>query len=167
MRLLRAELWEGENPAASDTPILAADRMPLEVTPSKGAGTLDATLRVVPTKGGGDFTATIDVYVEPWGTHPAGHFGSWSVVLPAGGAGHEYAFHLDPVAKTVTTTRDGSPVETFAWTGPPTQGDFRASLNITRGEKTIAAVPLSVFTLKGPRLTGWELQPGTLSVVQP
>src|SRR5204863_4216620 len=147
VRLLRAELWEGENPAASDTPILAADRMPLEVTPSKGAGTLDATMRVVPAKGGGDFTATIDVYVEPWGTHPEGHFGSWSVVLPADGAGHDYTFHLDPLAKTVSTTRAGQPVDTFAWIGPPTQGDFRAGLSITRAGRVVADVPLYVFTL--------------------
>jgi hypothetical protein len=141
--------------------------MPLEVTPSAGAGTLDANLRVVPTKGGGDFTATIDVYVEPWGTHPQGHFGSWSVVLPADGTGHDYDFHLDPLAKAVSTTKDGSPIETFAWIGPPTQGDFRASLSITRGDKTVANVPLSLFTLKGARLTAQELQPSSLSIVRP
>jgi hypothetical protein len=166
VRLLRAELWQGENTSAG-TPISGANWMPLEVTPSRSSSTLDARLRVVPPKGGGDFTATVDVYVEPWGTHPEGHFGSWSVVLPADGAGRDYAFHLDPIAKKVTTTRDGQPIETFAWIGPPTQGDFRASLSITRDNKMAANVPLSFFTLKGSRLTAWEIEPPSLSIVQP
>ena len=122
---------------------------------------------MVPPKGGGDFTATIDVYVEPWGTHPEGHFGSWSVLIPADGAGHDYTFHLDPLAKTVSTTRDGQPVETFAWVGPPTQGDFRAGLSIAREGRVVADVPLYVFTLEGSRLTDWEMELASLAVVQP
>jgi hypothetical protein len=176
VRLLRAELWSvGDRPDRQSnqgwgSTTSGASQMPLEVTPSKGGtgtGSLDARLRVVPTKGGGDFTATIDVYVEPWGTHPEGHFGSWSVVLPADGAGHDYTFHLDPLTKTVSTTRDGQPVETFAWVGPPRQGDFRASLSITQAGRVVADVPLYVFTLEGSRLTDWEMEPASLAVVQP
>src|SRR5205814_9877074 len=44
--------------------------LPLEVSSSHAGGTLDTRLRVVPPKSEEDFTATIDVYVEPWGTHP-------------------------------------------------------------------------------------------------
>ena len=141
--------------------------MPIETTPSRSGNTLDTRMRVVPTKGGGDFTATVDVYVEPWGTHPEGHFGSWSVVLPADGAGHDYLFKLDPAAKTVTTTRDGQPIETFAWVGPPTQGDFRATLSITRSDKVVTNIPLYLFTLEGTRITDWQPDPPSLSIVQP
>src|SRR5439155_22075925 len=116
--------------------------IPLAVTTSRGNGTLDTSLRVVPPKGGEDFTATIDVYVEPWGTHPNGHFGSWSVKLPADGAAHDFAFRLDPLAKTVTTTRDGQPVETFSWVGPPTEGDFRANMVVAGSGGIAANVPL-------------------------
>jgi hypothetical protein len=183
VRLLRAELWgtggrqdgqssegQAQGPAPTGATITGAGQMPLELTPSKAGAvpaTLDARLWVVPTKGGGDFTATIDVYVEPWGTHPEGHFGSWSVVVPADGAGHDYTFHLDPLSKTVTTTRDGQPVETFAWVGPPTQGDFRAGLSIARAGSVVANMPLYIFTLEGSRLTDWELEPPSLAVVQP
>jgi len=121
----------------------------------------------VPPKGGEDFTATIDVYVEPWGTHPNGHFGSWSVKLPADGAAHDFAFRLDPLAKTVTTTRDGQPVETFSWVGPPTEGDFRANMVVAGSGGIAANVPLYLFTLEGARLTGWQKEPDSLSVVRP
>jgi hypothetical protein len=141
-----------------------AGLLPLEITPSKTSSTLDTRMRAIAPSGNGDFTATIDVYVEPWGTHPDGHFGSWSVVLPGDDASHDYTFHLDPLAKTVTTERDGQPLETFAWTGPPTQGDFRASLVVSDKSGIVANVPLYLFTLNNSRLTGWHLESPSLSI---
>jgi hypothetical protein len=138
--------------------------LPLEVTPSKTSSTLDTHMRAIAPSGNGDFTATIDVYLEPWGTHPDGHFGSWSVVLPGDDASHDYTFHLDPLTKTVTTERDGQPIDTFAWTGPPTQGDFRASLVVSDKTGIVANVPLYLFTLTNSRLTDWHLESPSLSI---
>jgi hypothetical protein len=164
-RLLRVDLRE----AGPATGALAnrPELVPLEVMPSKGGPTLDTHMRLVAPQGGGGLTATIDVYVEPWGTHPEGHFGSWSVPVPADGAGHEYVFYLGAIAKSVSTTRDGQPAETFAWVGPPSEGDFRAALVLSRGDRVVANVPLFVFTLRGARLSGWDLDPGSLSIVHP
>jgi hypothetical protein len=148
------------NPLATLLPGL----LPLEVTPSKTTSTLDTRMRAIAPSGNGDFTATIDVYIDPWGTHPDGHFGSWSVVLPSDGAAHDYTFRLDPLAKTVTTVRDGQPTQTFAWIGPPTQGDFRASLVVSDKAGQVANVPLYIFTLNGSRLTDWQLSAPSLSI---
>jgi hypothetical protein len=164
--LMRVDLWSTERTRVSGLEPQAT-LMALEVGSASGNPGLDTRLKAAVPLGGGDYTATIDVYVEPWGTHPQGHFGSWSVVLPADGAGHDYDFRFDPVAKTVTTVRDGRPVETFAWVGPPGEGDFRASLNITRGNSLIASVPLYTFTLRGGRVAGVQLEPASLSIAQP
>jgi hypothetical protein len=141
------------------------DRLPLLVTPAQGSGTLDARMKVIAPTGGGDYTATIDVYAEPWGTHPDGHYGSWSVVVPGDGQAHDYAFRFDPPARAVTTERDGQPVQTFAWNGPPTQGDFRAWLVLTDSKGLVARVPLYAFALDGGRVTGVQIEPESLEVV--
>ena len=164
-RLLRIDLRSG--PVAGGQGVdFYSNLMPMQVASSTGGDNLLTSVKVVPPKGE-DFTATVDVYVEPWGTHPDGHFGSWSVKVPADGQSHEYVFKLAPLAKTVTTTRDGQPVETFGWVGPPTQGDFRASLSIARGDKTISNTPLYLFTLKGGRLTNSDIDPGGLVIIHP
>ncbi|HET9496174.1 MAG TPA: hypothetical protein VFR15_18255, partial [Chloroflexia bacterium] len=152
-------------PVLGPDPIPLTDRLPLLVTPAQGSDTLDARMKVIAPAGGGDYTATIDVYAEPWGTHPEGHYGSWSVVVPGDGQAHEYAFRFDPPARTVATERDGQPVETFAWNGPPTQGDFRAWLVLTDQQGTIAQVPLYTFALDGGRLTGVQIERESLQVV--
>jgi hypothetical protein len=149
----------------STDPISMTGRLPLLVTPAQGSGTLDASMKVIAPEGRGDYTATIDVYSEPWGTHPEGHYGSWSVVVPSDGQAHEYAFRFDPPARTVTTERDGQPVETFAWDGPPTQGDFRAWLVLTDSKGIVARVPLYTFALDGERVTGVQVEPESLQVV--
>lgn len=163
--LLRVDLRSQVAPASARFDYAAL--MPALISSSQDDSTMKTIVKIVPPKNGGDFTATIDVYVEPWGTHPDGHFGSWSVKVPADGAGHDYAFTLDPIAKQVTTTRDGQQIETFAWVGPPTQGDFRAALSITQGDKGIANIPLYLFTLRGDRLTDSDVETPLLSVIHP
>ena len=86
------------------------------------------------------------------------------MVLPGDGAAHDYTFHLDPLAKTVSTVRDGQTIETFAWTGPPTQGDFQASLVVSDKAGVVAGVPLYLFTVDGSRLADWQLDPPSLSI---
>jgi hypothetical protein len=156
----------GLGPAGHDPgqPLTMTNLLPLEVSSSMPASTLDTRMRAIVPPGNGDLTATIDVYVEPWGTHPDGHYGSWSVVLPADGAAHDYTFHLDPLAKTVSTVRDGRPIETFSWIGPPTQGDFQASLVVSDKAGPVAQVPLYLFTIDGSRLADWQIDPPSMSI---
>jgi hypothetical protein len=167
-RLLWVDLRSGL--AAGVIPGLRNDQglMLADVASSRGNGTLETRLRVVTPFGPDQYTATVDVYIEPWGTHPDGHFGSWSVVVPADGEPHEYLFHLDPVAKTVSTTRDGQPVETFAWIGHPKQGEFRTSLTTTKKDGgEVANVPLYHFTVKGSRIADWQVDAAPLVIVRP
>jgi hypothetical protein len=161
-RLVRVDLGLGGQD--TEQPAAMANLLPLEVSSSKTSSTLDTRMRAIAPPGSGDLTATIDVYVEPWGTHPDGHYGSWSVVLPGDGAAHDYTFHLDPLAKTASTLRDGQPVQTFSWVGPPTQGDFQASLVVSDKAGVVADVPLYLFTVDGPNLADWQLDPPSLSI---
>lgn len=163
-RLLRVDLRDGSYDGESYD---YSSLMPAVVSAQRDGGLLNSSFKVVPPLGGPDFTATVDVYLEPWGTHPNGHFGSWSVKVPADGGSHTYAFSLDPVAKTVTTTRDGAPEQTFAWVGPPSEGDFRASLSIAQGDKLISNIPLYSFTVKDGKLTAADTEPEKLTIIHP
>jgi hypothetical protein len=140
----------------------------MELSSSHEKPTLDTRLRITPPRGGHDYTITLDVYVEPWGTHPEGHFGSWSAVLPADGAGHDYTFHLDPIAKSVSAERDGGVADVFTgWEGRPTQGDFRAILTVLGPNGAITSDTLYIFTRQAGRITDWQPQPTRFQVVQP
>lgn len=160
-------------PGASAQPGLAArpSLMPLQLDSAslRNGGAFVTHLRVVAPRTNEDhYTLTLDVYVQPWGTHPQGHFGSWSVVLPADGMAHDLDLELDPVAKTVTTLRDGVPVQTFTgFIGEPTQGGFKASLTVLNSQGIIASLPIYTFTRKDSRIADWQLEPGTFTVAQP
>ncbi|MDQ3706085.1 MAG: hypothetical protein M3437_12815 [Chloroflexota bacterium] len=165
--LLKASGAAPEGPDAFLLPPTEPVPVPIEVTTSRDGDFLDVRMRVVTPEGGDEFAATLDVYSEPWGTHPEGHFGYWSVVIPADGEDHDYNLRLDPLLKTVTATRDGAGVEAFAWQGPPNQGDFRATLHITRKGSLVATVPLYLFTVAEGRLASWYAEPAHLTVVRP
>lgn len=169
--LLKVDLLEaaGASPEGPDAFLLPPTEpvpVPIEVTTSRDGDFLDVRMLIVPPPGD-EFAATLDVYSEPWGTHPDGHFGYWSIVIPADGRAQDYNLRLDPLLKTVTATRSGNGVEAFAWQGPPTQGDFRATLHITRKGVLVASVPLYLFTLDEGRLTNWYAEPSRLTVVRP
>jgi hypothetical protein len=168
LRLLGVDLHSDSAPGGEGKLITSDGTMPIEIKSSRGESTLDTRLRMVPPKGERDYTITLDVYSEPWGTHPAGHFGSWSAVLPADGIGHDYTFHLDPVTKRVTAERDGTSAEVFTgWEGQPTQGDFRAILTVLADGQPIASDTLYIFTRQGDRITDWQPEAPIFRVVQP
>jgi hypothetical protein len=51
--------------------------------------------------------------------------------------------------------------------GPPTQGDFRASLVVSRGESVIENVPLALFTVRDGSVTAAQADSPSLAVVHP
>ena len=124
-------------------------------------------MRLGPRAPQGDhYTLTLDVYQKPWGTHPDGHYGTFSLAVPVGMDGRSYDLTLHAAAKTVTAHLNGQPAEVFAWQGPPGEGDFAASLVLTLDDRLITQVPLYDFTLRDGVLTAVAPQPGQ-TVVAP
>ncbi len=165
--LIKQDPGAGGGPDAFLLPTMQPMPMPLGVTTAKESDLLNVRMRIVAPVGDGDYAATLDVYVEPWGTHPQGHFGYWSVVVPGDGKPHDFTFQLDPVLKKVTAKQDGTNVQTFGWQGPPIQGDFRATLHVTHKNAPVASVPLYLFTLDEGKLTDWQPDGASVSVVRP
>jgi hypothetical protein len=119
--------------------------------------------RIVPRHPDGQpFTLSLDIYQKPFGTHPDGHLGTWSLPLPAGAEGRSYSLTLDPVAKTATATLNGGGAEVFMWQGPPRGGDFHATLNLFAGDRLLAQLPVYDFSLDGGRLGDFAPAPGTV-----
>ncbi|HYO50030.1 MAG TPA: hypothetical protein VEW94_09280 [Chloroflexia bacterium] len=166
-RLLRVDLLSVENGAETGKLTTHAELMPLMLVSSVDGDMLSTRLSVVPPRQEGQFTITLDVYAEPWGTHPDGHFGSWSMVLPDDGTAHSYHFQLNPTTKAFTATRDDSPIEVFGWEGPPTQGDFRGTLTILDSKGQVAHTSIYTFTRQGDRITGQQAEPATFTIARP
>jgi hypothetical protein len=169
-RLLSAESWAtappGTPPGVQPQPgTLLVDTA--TDPPSAGAGEIVSRVRLVPRAPQGDhYTLTLDVYQKPWGTHPDGHYGTFSLPVPVGMDGRSYDLTLHAAAKTVTAHLNGQPAEVFAWQGPPQEGDFAASLVLTLGDRLITQVPLYDFTLREGVLTAVDPQSGQ-TVVAP
>jgi hypothetical protein len=166
-RLLRVDLLSVENGADTGKLTTRPELMPLMLASSVDGDMLRTRLNVVPPRQEGQFTITLDVYAEPWGTHPDGHFGSWSMVLPADGAAHSYQFQLDPRTKAFNAARDDSPIEVFGWEGPPTQGDFRGTLTILDDKGQVAHTSIYTFTRQGDRITSSQAEPAAFTIARP
>ncbi|HMA36268.1 MAG TPA: hypothetical protein VKY74_17560 [Chloroflexia bacterium] len=166
--LLSVDLRSAAEPAAVGAAAALTDTLLLDLGPSSvdaAGGAITTRWRIVPRHPGGQpFTLSLDVYQKPFGTHPDGHLGSWSLPLPAGAAGRSYTLTLHPVAKTATATLDGAATAVFAWQGPPHGGDFSATLNLLTGPTLLERLPVYDFTLDNGRIT--EFQPGPGAVVR-
>jgi len=152
--LVWAELWDGV-PANPGKVELRQDVV-LVTASSKQDGTNGVvTINLVPKGGKGDaYTATLDIYNYPWGSHPSGHYGYWSVAVQ-GSAGVELEYQLDLPTKQMTTRLNGNSIPNY----PPNPkdldinsygrvGDFRANLTLYAGDKLIGAVRLFDFTIR-------------------
>ncbi|MDQ2809918.1 MAG: hypothetical protein M3Z04_23815, partial [Chloroflexota bacterium] len=134
----------------------------------RGSGLITTAWRVVPQYPGHDpLTLSLDIYQKPFGTHPDGHLGTWSLPLPADAAGRSYTLTLNPVAKTATALINGGGTAVFAWTGPPHWGDFTATLNLYAGDRLLAQLPAYDFTLDDGTggLLDFVPAPGTVVVL--
>ena len=131
-------------------------------------GLITTAWRVVPQYPGKEpLTLSLDIYQKPFGTHPDGHLGTWSLPLPADAAGRSYTLTLNPVAKTATALINGGGTQVFAWTGPPHWGDFTATLNLYAGDRLLAQLPAYDFTLDDGTggLLDFQPAPGTVLVL--
>lgn len=150
------ELWRGEL-TKTPAPVLRQDIVLLTAKASydekNTRGLTEITIVPPATNKPTDFTATLDVYNRPWGSHPNGHYGYWSVPIVEQGVAR-LNWQLDLTHKQVETRLNGNSVPNF----PPNPqdldikrygnlGDFRASLNLYAGDKLVSNLRLFDFTV--------------------
>ncbi len=149
-----AELWHGE---ATPLLTLQPNVVLVSATSRRDNNNGIAALTIVTPGGNDKYTATLDVYTRPYGAHPQGHYGYWSVALD-GGHDTNLQFRLDLAQKTMQTQLNGGSIPNY----PPNPkdldisryaklGDFRANLNLYRGDVFIGSVRLFDFTVNGDK----------------
>ncbi|HEX2911296.1 MAG TPA: hypothetical protein VH186_10840 [Chloroflexia bacterium] len=155
-----AELWQGNlAPEQAGKAVLRSDVVLISTGTrfdDKGQPTGVADIQVVPPGQSGKaqgYTGTVDIYNSPWGAHPQGHFGYWSVPLP-GDTRSEVEWSLNLAHKQMQTKLNGQPIPNY----PPDPkdlditrygnlGDFRANFNLFAGDKLIGSTRLFDFTV--------------------
>ena len=147
-----AELRQGSL-STTEAPVLRPDVVLLSSQARFEAGSGIADIGIIGPKAGQDYTATLDVYNTPWGVHPNGHYGYWSVPVPSGSAA-QTQWRLDLVHKAMTTTLNGGNIpnyppdpKQFDITRYGNLGDFRANLNLYAGNTLIGSAKLFDFTV--------------------
>jgi hypothetical protein len=165
-RLLASEAWATPPGPPGLAPLTATLLLDVATDPpAPGASEVATQVRLVPRgPEGAQYTLTLDVYQKPWGTHPDGHYGTFSVPVPVGADGRTYTLRLRPAEKAATALLNGGPFEVFPWIGPPGEGDFAASLVLSLGERLIEKVPVYDFTLREGRLSSVQVHPPRTSV---
>ena len=153
--VITAELWRGE---AAPTLTLQPNVVLVSAAARRDNNDGLADLTIVTPGGQADkYTATLDVYTRPYGAHPQGHYGYWSVALD-GGHDTNLQFRLDLAQKTMQTQLNGDSIPNY----PPDPkdldisryaklGDFRANLNLYRGDVFVGSVRLFDFTVNGDK----------------
>lgn len=115
----------------------------------RGDGTIGLTLVVFP--GDGDdptpYALSLDIY-RPFGTHPEGHYGYWTIAVPADDRPHRVALSFDIARRAADATLDGGWTSIASWSGPPDSGRFGASLVLARGDAIIGSIPAFEFELR-------------------
>jgi hypothetical protein len=125
-----------------------------------GDAEIGTHVQIVPRAPGADhWTLTLDVYQKPWGTHPDGHYGSFSVPVPVSDDGHTYDLVLQAAGSEARAWRDGQPQEVFAWQGPPRTGDFAASLVLYLDDRLIERLPVYDFSVRDGQVRDVQLRP--------
>jgi hypothetical protein len=130
-----------------------------------------------PELGEGDinnYLLSLDIYRRPWGTHPGGHFGVWSVALNGVNRSRHLEFDFDPVAKTTRVTLDGANLDVGADVIRPGDGDWAAFIALRRADpknlknfELLGVSRLYEFNLNGGQLRDLNLLPTLNLVFQP
>ncbi len=152
--LVWAEVWRGSPPTDKTGPELRSDVVLLssgaEFDEKNATGVAKVQV-VVPGQAVG-YSATLDIYNSPWGSHPNGHYGYWTLPLDTGNK-NDLEWRLNLTRKQMTTFVNGREVPNF----PPdpkdldlakygNYGDFRANLNLFAGAKLVGSARLFDFT---------------------
>jgi hypothetical protein len=116
----------------------------------RGAGRVAVGASLFP--GAGDdqtpYALSLDIYRRPYGTHPDGHYGYWTVAIPADDRPHQAEITFDIAGRAADATLDGAWTPIAAWSGPPTSGIFRASLVVARGDAVVGSTAIFEFELR-------------------
>jgi hypothetical protein len=147
-----AELWRGtpekSGPELRSDVVLLSSSANYEEKDAVGVAQVQV---VVPGQATG-YSATLDIYNTPWGSHPNGHYGYWTLPLDAGNK-NDTEWRLNLTRKQMATRINGRDVPNF----PPdpkdldlakygNYGDFRANLNLFAGAKLVGQTRLFDFT---------------------
>ncbi|NWJ44620.1 MAG: hypothetical protein HXX08_01960 [Chloroflexi bacterium] len=114
----------------------------------------------------GKYTLTLDVYRRPWGTHPSGHFGNWSIALPGSQTARKVEFTFDPKRQETSVTVDGNRVDMGAEVIRPGDGDWAVFIALWRNDPQnptlntqVGVARLYEFSLEGQRLSDITMLP--------
>ncbi len=117
-------------------------------------------------EGASDYLASLDLYKRPWGTHPSGHFGVWSVALQGSEISQQVIFDFDPISKTTRVTLNGKNLEVGTDVIRPGDGDWAAFLALRgagaknpKNLELLGIAPLFDFNLNGMDLRDLNLNP--------
>ncbi|MGN6813582.1 MAG: hypothetical protein ACTHMP_22150, partial [Thermomicrobiales bacterium] len=108
------------------------------------------------------YTVSLDIYQRPFGTHPDGHYGIWSIVVPPGNTARQAALTFDIEKKAADGTLDGAWTSVASWSGPPFRNGFKASLVVSHGDQVLGSTPLFEFELQN-----WHARYISLHAVSP
>ena len=146
------ELWQNQVVPVAE-PNLRSNVVVLSSQAHFEDGKAVADVQIVGPNAASQYAATLDIYNTPWGAHPSGHYGYWSLPLP-GGQVAQTQWRLDLTHKTMTTRLNGNDAPNY----PPNPadfditkygnlGDFRANLNLYAGDKLVGSAKLYDFTV--------------------
>ncbi len=174
---IRLELAPGQNVVLNRLEVVAYDpTLSLGLAPMPGAVLLKAsstrsdnrlnssfTVWTPPLsdKEGASYIMTLDIYRRPWGTHPGGHFGTYSIALEGQSRARTVQFEFDPLGRKLLATVDGAGVGIGAETFPAAgNGEWAAFITLRRNNpanpKDFPLVGLSrlyEFSLDGDKLS--------------
>jgi hypothetical protein len=123
----------------------------------------------------GSYVLTLDIYKRPWGTHPSGHFGTFSIALPGLAQARQVEFDFDPVAKKMTARLDGNNADVGADVLKAAgDGDWAAFITLRRSNPAnpqdfplVGQSRLFEFSLDASQFTFTNLLPARQMVLLP
>ncbi len=173
--LNRVELGAGDEQSAPAAVPEAA--LLLATTHQQDNHLITALDLYAPVSGQGEannYLLSLDIYRRPWGTHPGGHFGVWSVALTGSGQSHRLEFDFDPLAKTTTVSLDGAKLDVGADVIKPGDGDWATFIALRRANpknpkdfELVGVSRLYEFNLSGALLREVNVLPARQQLYKP
>ena len=176
--LNRAELTAFD-PALADglSPIPGATLLRADTVQRDNVLTTSLTAWTPPVTAGqpGSYVITLDIYRRPWGTHPGGHFATYSVALSGQNQAHTVGFDFNPTTRQTQARVDGGDAgvgsEVFKAAG---NGDWTVFITLRRSNPTdpkdfplVGLSRLYDFNLTSNQLSGVNLLPDRQIVLLP